>query len=164
MHRCQGEHSQVCCTKWLQCGQAVLACHKVTASLSSLSIGWGKKFLHHSTLLKKFSKKKKNSSININPNSPTFVFCLVISPLWAYKTRYQQNLKLNLWWQEKSNSIIFNHLNQSDIQGIKTISKMQWSFWWKLRTRLTIIILALSSVPLFFKVHLHNPGVISQTI
>lgn len=110
--------------KWLQCGQAVLACHKVTASLSSLSIGWGKKFLHHSTLFKKFSKKKKNSSININPNSPTFVFCLVISPLWAYKTRYQQDLKLNLWWQEKSNSIIFNHLNQSDIQGIKTISKM----------------------------------------
>lgn len=82
MHRCQGEHSQVCCTKWLQCGQAVLACHKVTASLSSLSIGWGKKFLHHSTLFKKFSQKKK-SSININPNSPTFVFCLVISPLWA---------------------------------------------------------------------------------
>ena len=46
------------CTKWLQCGQAVLACHKVTASLSSLSIGWGKKFLHHSTLFKKFSQKK----------------------------------------------------------------------------------------------------------
>ena len=164
MHRCQCEHSQVCCTKWLQCGQVVLACHKVTASLSSLSIGWGKKFLHHSTLFKKFSQKKKNSSIYINPNSPTILFCLVISPLWAYKTRYQQNLKLNLWWQEKPNSIIFNHLNQSDIQGIKTISKMQWSFWWKLRTRLTIIILALSSVPLFFKVHLHNLRVISQTI